>query len=199
VKGLPIGALAPDFELANQHGQVVRLSSLLDTGPVVLSFFRGEWCPFCAIELRALARIGPLLAQRGARLVLVHPQGVDVSRRLAEQHSRAGDICSDTKQMVMKAFDVRFDVTPEVIGLYRDTFGLDLSKLNANGAWNLPVPATFVIDTDSIIKARQFSHDYTVRAEPWYILESLACLPGVMPEFPGPHPQIAHMKTDIHG
>jgi peroxiredoxin len=183
VKGLPIGARAPDFALENQAGVSVRLRALLAHGPVVLGFFRGEWCPFCTLELRALVRITPLLAGHRARLLLVHPQDHRASHRLAVQHQGDYDMCSDADQSVMRDFDVRFEVTPKVITLYRDTFGLDLSELNANGEWNLPVPATFVIDTDGIVKARQFSHDFTVRAEPSYVLDSLAALPASTPEF----------------
>jgi peroxiredoxin len=101
-------------------------------------------------------------------------------------HGASFYVCADETQAVMRAFDVRFAVTDGLIRLYRDSFGLDLARLNASGEWNLPVPAAFVIDRDGIIKGRHFSHDFTVRVEPEYIVGALSALPEYAAEFVGP-------------
>jgi peroxiredoxin len=186
VKGLAVGDRAPNFVLKNQRLEDVELYARLDRGPVALCFFRGVWCPFCTMEMRALAKALPRILEAGASLLFVHPQRQAVSRRISEDNGALLDVCADEEQAVMQAYDVRFAVTSSVIQLYRDAFGLDLAELNANGEWNLPVPATFVIDTDRIIKGRQFSHDFTVRVEPSYILDALSALPAPSPEFAAP-------------
>jgi peroxiredoxin len=182
VKGLAIGQPAPDFTLVNQNGATVQLAERLARGPAVVGFFRGEWCPFCTMELRALRRFWPDFAARSASMILIHPQHDDVSQKVAVPPDAGFDVCSDPEQRVMAAFDVRFALDPGIRDLYQNVFGLDLERLNASGQWNLPVPATFIIDRDGIIKGRQFSHDFTVRVEPTYIVEVLDRLPEPSPE-----------------
>jgi peroxiredoxin len=186
VRGLPIGARAPDAKLLNQKAKEVSLYAKLSEGPVVLCFFRGEWCPFCMMEIRALAKVAAQIRAASASLVFVHPQQHSVSERISRDYRAPFEICADALQAVMAAFEVKFSVTQSIIDLYRNTFGLDLNQLNANGEWNLPVPATFVIDRDGIIKGRQFSHDFMVRVEPSYVLEVLGRLPALSPEFIAP-------------
>lgn len=184
VSGLKIGDRAPDFELPNQRGERVTLGARLERGPVVVCFFRGEWCPYCMLEMQALRAMCPLVTTRRASLICIHPQRVDVSQRVAEK--AAMDVCHDESQAVLASYRVRFPVDPELMALYRDSFGLDLSLLNANGQWNLPVPATFIVDQAGIIRARQFCPDFRVRVEPGYILQALDHLPKSSPEFVAP-------------
>jgi peroxiredoxin len=184
VTGLRIGQTAPDFALLNQHQRVVTLSERLAKGPTVVCFLRGEWCPYCMLEMRALRAIWPLVNGRGASLICVHPQRVEVSSRFAE--GSGIDECSDETQEVLAGFQVRFPLSNGLMRAYRASFGLDLSQLNANGQWNLPVPATFVIDQDGVIKARQFCPDFRVRVEPGYILQALDRLPRSSLEFTAP-------------
>jgi peroxiredoxin len=182
VVGLPIGRRAPDFTLLNDRGVPVHLYERLARGPVVLCFFRGEWCPFCQREMVDLKRALPQIVARGASLVCVHPQRLDVSQRMGEPVRDGFDVCQDELMNVLAAYDVKFELVAPLVALYRDRFALDLAALNANGQWNLPVPATFIIDRDRTIKARQFSHDFTVRVDPSYILAALDALPESSPE-----------------
>jgi peroxiredoxin len=184
VAGLRIGQPAPDFALLNQDRGVAHLSQRLEQGPAVVCFLRGEWCPYCMLEVRALRAIWPLVKGRGASLICIHPQKVDVSERFAEGSGM--DVCSDQTQEVLSGFQVRYPLSEGLIRSYRNSFGLDLSQLNANGQWNLPVPATFVIDQDGLIKARQFCPDFRVRVEPGYILQALDRLPRASLEFVAP-------------
>lgn len=184
VAGLGIGQRAPDFALINQDKSVVHLSQRLLKGPAVVCFLRGEWCPYCMLEVRALRAIWPLIKGRGASLICIHPQKVDVSERFAGGSGM--DVCSDQTQEVLAGFQVRFPLSASLIRSYRTSFGLDLSQLNANGQWNLPVPASFVVDQDGVIKARQFCPDFRVRVEPGYLLQALDRLPLSSPEFVAP-------------
>ncbi len=180
VRGLPIGARAPEFTLRSEKGEIISSKALLEKSPLVLCFLRGDWCLFCMIEVAALREVHARILDLGARLVVIHPQ--------RDNHPHFGgdapfDICSDDTHEVMAAYDVRFPVSEKVHTTYRDLFGLDLTQINAGGLLNLPVPATFIIDRDGIIKARQFDPDFRVRAEPEYILSALMNLPALSEEF----------------
>lgn len=180
VSGLPIGARAPEFSLVNSAGQTVSSKAILQTSPLVVCFLRGDWCPICGMELAALREIHPELMELGAHLVVIHPQPAAEGRFGSEIPF---DVCSDDTHEVMAAFDVRFPVPESVHVTYRDVFGLDLTKVNAGGLLNLPVPATFVIDRDGVIKGRQFDPDFRLRAEPSYIISAVERLPGISREF----------------
>ncbi|HAA14369.1 MAG TPA: alkyl hydroperoxide reductase [Cytophagales bacterium] len=173
VKGLGLGEKAPDFILPDENGNPYQLSRLLKHGPVVLSFFRGDWCPYCNLELQALQQALPEIKAQGARLISVHPQTLMHSEALTAKYGLDYPLLSDPDQMIMEAYNVRFALHDEVVELYRDTFGINLVSLNANGQWNLPIPATFVIGTDGLVKARHFDHDYRKRMEPSEIVDLL--------------------------
>jgi peroxiredoxin len=182
VKGLNTGDIAPDFTLDNIDGNKINLYQLLLTGPVVISFFRGAWCPFCNLELQALQSHYKDIKSLGASLVSIHPQEIKKGQLLSEKHNLEFPVLSDLKQQTLDDYKVKFKLTEEVTNLYKDSFGIDLSALNANGMWNLPVPATFIVDTNRVIKARHFSHDYMVRMEPTDILDALENLPNTTGE-----------------
>jgi peroxiredoxin len=183
VRGLAIGDRAPDFTLLNNAGEAVNLYRRLEKTPVALCFLRGEWCPYCMIEVRLLKQAARRIGDGGASLIFVHPQRVDVSKRLAEPRAEGVEVCHDELQNVISAYQVKFDVDARLIKVYREVFGIDLAQLNADGQLHLPVPAAFIVDRDRIIKGRQFSHDFRVRVEPSYIVDVLAALPQVSPEF----------------
>lgn len=179
VKGLNIGDRAPDFTLDDTNGNPINLNQLLIKGPVILSFFRGSWCRFCDLELQAMQRYYFKFHELGAQVVSIHPQKIEVSSELIAKHGLKFLVLSDENQEAITSFNVRFKVSLEVSNLYKKSFGLDLQQLNATGIWNLPVPATFIIDTDRIIKARHFSHDYMIRMEPDDIVDALLNLPEI--------------------
>lgn len=182
VRGLNIGDKAPDFTLNDVNGNRINLNQLLEKGPVILSFFRGSWCPFCNIELQALQRHYPEFYKLGAELVTIHPQKIEVSSDLIDKYRLKFPVLSDENQEVISSFNIRFTVSPEICKLYKESFEIDLEQLNGNGLWNLPVPATFIIDSDGIIKTRHFSHNHMIRMEPRDIIEALSNLPEITPE-----------------
>ena len=188
VKGLKLGDTAPDFTLIDVNGTAFNLYSKLEEDPVVVSFFRGSWCPFCSLELQSLQKNLNDIQKMGASLVAILPQKLEASRQLIDKYYLKFPLLSDENQQCLEAFQVKYNLTQGIINIYRDSFGIDLTRLNANGTWNLPVPATFIIDVDRKVKARHFSHDYMIRMEPRDILEALGNLPNTTEE-------IEYMRT----
>ena len=182
VKGLAIGNTAPDFVLPDIEGNLIHLYEYLRQGPVVLNFFRGSWCAFCSNEFSFLKQHLAEFEELGSQLIGIHPQDLEISPEFRDKFNATFPIVSDAEQQVISTYDLRFELTPELIALYRDTFQVDLEKLNANNMWTLPVPATFVVDTDRTIKARHFSHDYMVRMEPQDIISAIKHLPNLSEE-----------------
>lgn len=177
--GLEVGEKAPDFSLPDAKGRTVSLYERLRDGPVVLSFYRGEWCPYCNIELRALQEALPEIRQRHGSLVAVSPQAPDHSLSVTEKQNLEFDVLSDADQKAIEEYGVRYRVPEEVQQINLDIMKKDVSQQNADGTWNLPVPATYVIDTDGIVRARHVSTNYmTSRMEPSEIIEALERIAG---------------------
>jgi peroxiredoxin len=171
--GLAVGDEAPPFSLPDATGQTVSLAARLAHGPVVLSFYRGEWCPFCNLELRALQTAVPQLRARGAALIAISPQSPDHSLSITEKAGLTFDVLSDAQQEVIAAYRVQFTTPADLKDLHLNVFGNDLSAHTADGSWDLPIPATFVIDQAGIIHARHVSADYTTRMDPAEIVAAL--------------------------
>ena len=171
--GLAVGARAPRFTLPDATGKEVSLADRLDAGPVVLQFYRGDWCPYCNLHLRALQAALPEIRKRGASLVAISPQSPDHSLSLTEKADLEFDLLSDVDQHVIRDYRLQFTLPADLQSVHLDVFDLDLRAQNADGSWNLPVPATFVINTDERIVAAGVAVDYRARLEPSAILESL--------------------------
>lgn len=171
VPGIAVGEPAPDFTLPDAHGNAVTLSDRLGKGPVVLSFYRGDWCPICNVELRALQRYLPAITELGASLIAVNPQAPDRSMTFAEKLELGFDVLSDLDQSVADAYRVRFPLGGSLREIYEQF--MPLPEQNADGSWNLPVPATFIIDTDGVVRARHVDADYRHRMEPEEIVAAV--------------------------
>lgn len=171
-QALNVGARAPRFALPSATGQRVALDDLLAQGPVVLTFYRGSWCPFCSLALRALQRQHISIVAKGARLVAVSPQTPDASLSLAERGRLAFDVLSDVGSDVAKQFGLAFDLSDELGALY-DRLGFELERANGGYARTLPLPATYVIDRGGVIRWAFVDADYKVRAEPADVLAAL--------------------------
>ncbi|WP_432089458.1 peroxiredoxin-like family protein [Streptomyces sp. bgisy095] len=172
---LATGAKAPRFTLASATGQAVSLDDLLAEGPVVLTFYRGAWCPYCNIALRALQQHHADIAARGARLVAVSPQIPDESLALTEKHDLVFDVLSDIGSDTAKQYGLAFDLPDDLAAVY-DRLGFDLQRVNGGHPRTLPLPATYVIDRDGTIRWTFVNADYTTRAEPADILAALDAL-----------------------
>ncbi|GAA2793509.1 peroxiredoxin-like family protein [Saccharopolyspora taberi] len=175
-QALGAGARAPEFTLPSATGTPVALEELLAEGPVVLTFYRGAWCPFCNIALRALQQHLDALRARGAQLVAVSPQIADESLSLTDKHELAFPVLSDIGSEVAKRFGIAFDLSEELAAVY-ERLGFDLQRVNAGHARTLPLPATYVIDRTGTVAWAFVDTDYSRRAEPADILAALDALP----------------------
>lgn len=164
-KALGQGDDAPMFELPDAFGNTVRLADVLAEGPAVVSFYRGNWCPFCNLELRALERELAAAKASGVTLVAISPNTPDVSRELVDEAQLTFPVLSDHDNLVAKQFNLVYEMIPEHIEYYRD-HGRDIGALNGTEAWELPVPATYVIDRDGVIRYAFVDLNHRVRAEP---------------------------------
>jgi peroxiredoxin len=174
--GLAIGDQAPEFSLPDPLGRPVSLGRLLQRGPVVVTFYRGEWCPYCNLQLHALQQALPALRELGASLVAISPQAPDHSLSMAEKHQLEFPVLSDLDQAVIRAFKVQFTLSGDLEDLQVNVFHNDPGQQNADGSRSLPVPATFVIDREGTVRAAFVSADWRVRAEPADVLAAVAAV-----------------------
>lgn len=163
---------APAFSLPNVTGQIVSLAEVLTRGPVVLSFYRGGWCPYCNLELQILQQHLPEIQEMGASLLAISPQTPDHSLSTAEKHQLQFDVLSDQGDQVAHAYGLVFTVPPELHPIYRQ-WGIDLPAWNGDESWKLPLSATYVIDRQGLIRSAFVNLDYTQRMEPADILSVL--------------------------
>lgn len=176
-RALQAGSRAPDFTLTGADGAAVTLGSLLRQGPVVISFYRGGWCPYCNLELRALQAVLPEMQARGAELIAISPELPDESLSTRARNDLAFPVLGDLGSRVAQSFGIAFDLAEELRPIYT-RFGHALPDRNGSAAsggsgWVLPVPATFVIDGDGIIRLSFVDTDYRRRLEPSAILAAL--------------------------
>ncbi|MFJ1461311.1 peroxiredoxin-like family protein [Nocardia sp. N2S4-5] len=165
---LTAGALAPDFTLTDQRGAPFHLAAALRTGPVIVSFYRGGWCPYCNVQLHTLQQALPEFRTHGARLVAISPDQPDDSLSTAERHALEFDVLSDPDNRVARAYGLLFTVPENVRDIYR-TAGADLTATDAK----LPIPATYVVGTDHRIRYAHVDGDYRQRAETADLLAAL--------------------------
>lgn len=159
------GDRAPGFSLSNQVGQRVELSARLKSGPAIVTFYRGGWCPYCNLELRAYQQLLPEMRARGVSLLAVSPQTPDASLSTAQKNALEFDVLSDFCNETARAFGIVFSLPEELRALYTQV-GHALPDMNGDESWTLPVPATFVIGADGFIKLAHVELDYRARLEP---------------------------------
>jgi peroxiredoxin len=169
---LPVGAKVPSFELQDHNGKVIRSSDLLAHGRLVLCFIRGRWCPFCVGQMEAMNLIVPQLEQAGATLAAISPQTVRQSFFMHDQHKLRFPLLSDTGNKVARQFGLTYRVPAAQEAIYRRAF-VNLPFTNGDDSWELPIPATFIVDRDGTILYASANEDYTDRPEPTEILNSL--------------------------
>lgn len=167
------GEVFPDFLLPSATGHLINLRDELARGPVVLTFFRGEWCPFCTLTAKALAEAAPRIEAAGARILALTPETGPWPLRLQQRDANAFEVLADVDFGVGLAAGLVFKIPP----LYRARVqGLDLPLRQGNAAWCLPVPAVYVIRPDGVVAWRFADVDFAHRPEPDEILAALARL-----------------------
>jgi peroxiredoxin len=169
---LPVGAKAPSFELQDHDGKVIRSSDLLAHGRLVICFIRGRWCPFCVGQMEAMNLIVPQLEQAGAALAAISPQTVKQSFFMHDQHKLRFPLLSDAGNKVARQFGLTYRVPAAQEAIYRRAF-VNLPITNGDDSWELPIPATFIIDRDATILYASANEDYTERPEPGDIIRVL--------------------------
>ena len=167
-----VGQTLADFELPNQHGQARRLADLRAQGPVVVAFYRGGWCPYCNLELKALQEARPDIEAAGATLVAITPELPDASLSTAQKNELSFDVLSDEGAAYARGLGMVFTLPEELRPVYSG-FGIDLEAHNGSGNFDLPLAATFVVDKSGEIVFASGGTDYTQRAEPADVVAAL--------------------------
>ena len=170
--GIKVGEKAPDFVLNNAFGKSISLKEKLREGPVVLVFYRGAWCPFCNMHLHALQENLPEFKKYGAQLITITPQTPDKSVEQLKEKGYPFEVLSDLDSKVMKDYKLYFELPADLVEVYKK-HSLDIEFFNGKGRNVLPVPGSFVIDTNMIVRAMHADTDYKKRMEPSAIIDAL--------------------------
>ncbi len=171
-KILPFGAKALQFELQDHDGKTVRSSDLLTQRRLVLCFIRGRWCPFCVGQMEAMNLIVPQVEQTGAMLVAISPQTVKQSFFMHDQYKLRFPLLSDAHNNVARQFGLAYRVPVYQQALYERTF-VNFPLINGDDSWELPIPATIILDRDATVLYAFANEDYTERPEPAEIVSVL--------------------------
>jgi peroxiredoxin len=169
---LPVGAKALAFTLSDHDGKIVSSSDLLAKGRLVLCFIRGRWCPFCVGQMEAMNLILPRIEQAGAAFVAISPQTVKQSYFMHDQHKLRFPLLSDVGNKVARQFGLVYRVPEAQEAIYRRAF-VNLPLANGDESWELPIPATYIIDKDGTVLYASANEDYSERAEPSEVLNFL--------------------------
>jgi peroxiredoxin len=178
---LQVGDTAPDFLLPDAHGRLHSSEQLRGEGPLVVSFYRGGWCPFCNAELRALQAAKAEFDRLKANLVVVSPETGDLPRQLKRQLNLDLTMLADVDYGVAMSYGVLFRVPDETKAHYSGQ-GYDFGQRHGSIEWMLPLPATFVIDQDGVVRGAFIEPDFTIRQEPSDILNKVRQLAGSQAE-----------------
>jgi peroxiredoxin len=169
---LKVNDQAPVFTLLDHNGKPVSSAALLATGPLVIAFLRGRWCPFCCGEAEALNRMLPEFESAGASLVAVSPQSVNQAYFMHDQHKLRFPVLVDENNKVARQFGIVYRVPDYQEKLFSSVF-INLPHVNGDPSWELPLPATYVISRDGKVHYAWINVDYTERAEPAEVLSVL--------------------------
>ncbi len=160
-----VGQHIGDARLARVDGSEVRLSEMLGEGPVVVVFYRGGWCPYCNEHLAAWESMRGELEQAGGKLVAISPERPSAAEATRANGKLAYDVLSDTRLEAARMFGVKFEMDEATQAKYMG-YGVNLAKANASGAWELPHPATFVVDRGGVVQFAQVQQDFKNRTSP---------------------------------
>ncbi|MCK4675982.1 MAG: AhpC/TSA family protein [Gammaproteobacteria bacterium] len=165
----------PAFNLPNADNKLRSLANFLSTGPLVVSFYRGAWCPYCNLEINALQKSLPDIVAAGGQLVAISPQTPDKSIDQVSASQLTFEVLSDAENKLAKDCGLVFTL-PETLRPIYEAWQIDIPGHNGDNSFDLPIPATYIIDTDGIIRYAFADMDYTKRLEPNIIIERLKSL-----------------------
>jgi peroxiredoxin len=171
--GLMVGDKAPDFTGYDQKGKQVDLKKFLEKGPVVLTFYRGIWCPVCNRYLQNYQDSLKMITDQGVTFVAITPESIEFVEQTVKLHNLGFTVIYDCQEKIMKDYDLMFNVTKAYQDKILTTFSSDIAKNNGREAARLPVPATYIINKYGIIVAMQFDPNYQNRASVKWIISNL--------------------------
>lgn len=172
---LPVGAQAPDFALPDTTGRMQKSRDLLALGPLIVTFFRGRWCPYCMTELETWRDLYGQIRSAGAFLVAISPQTQRQSDFTAQQHGLPFPLLQDAGSALAARFGLVYTV-PEYHQRYLRSILVNLPFLNGESSWTLPIPATFLLDPGGTVRFAEAHADFRVRPEPSSVLDAMATL-----------------------
>lgn len=158
--------------LPNAQGKAVDLAQLLEQGSLIITFYRGGWCPYCNLELKAFQALLPEIKAKGAQLIAISPEAPDNSLTTTEKNELSFEVLTDANNELAQRLGLVIEL-PEDLQVVYAGFGLDVKKHNGNDKAELPMPATFVVNQAGKITYRFVNEDYTKRAEPSEVLAAL--------------------------
>jgi peroxiredoxin len=171
--GLKVGDKAPDFTGYDQTGKQVELKKFLEQGPLILFFYRGNWCPLCNRYLKNYQDSLKVLTDQGFNVVAITPESIENVENTVKLHNLTFTVIYDCQEKIMKDYDLMFNVTRAYQDKILSSFSIDIAKNNGRDAAHLPVPATYIINKEGIIVAVQFDPDYKNRASVKWMLRNL--------------------------
>ena len=160
--GLALNDIAPNFTAKDQYGKTVNLKALLNKGPVVLLFYRGQWCPYCNKQLNELQDSLTYVTSKGATVVAVTPEQAENISKTIEKTKASYSILFDEGLNIMKNYKVAFQIDAVTIEKYKE-YGIDFNEANGTNGANLPIPAVYIINKQGQISYRHFNPDYRKR------------------------------------
>src|ERR1700720_694623 len=169
---LAAGRKAPAFELTDHNGRLVSSTELLTQGRVVICFFRGRWCPFCVGQLEAMNLVLPEIQAAGSSLIAISPQTMEQSFFMADPQKLRIPLLSDLGNDVARQFGLVYRVPEFQQAVYRRAF-INLPLANGDESWELPIPATYILERDGTVLCASSNPDYTERPEPGEILSAV--------------------------
>lgn len=174
-RSLKAGDRPPDFTLPNAVGKEVRLGAVTARGSAIVSFYRGGWCPYCSLQLRAYQQVLPQFRELGAELLAISPETPDKSQATLLKNFLQYEVLSDVGNGVARRFGLVYALGEELQQAYR-RLGVVLPEYNGDDSWEIPLPGTFVIDRTMTVRLAFVDLDYTKRLEPEAILQTLAAI-----------------------
>ena len=172
---LGVGDIISPFQLPNAYGKSVDISDLLKNGPLIITFYRGSWCPYCNLELRAYQSKIEEIHSYGAQVVAISPELPDSSLSNTEKLALSFEVLSDFGNVVAREFGLVFKLPENLVEVYKQ-LNSDITKHNGDASWELPIPATYVVGTDHRITFAYANPDYLQRVDPQQVVLSLADL-----------------------
>ena len=170
--GPQLGEAMPQFNLPDENGRLVTLTSLLRSGPVVISINRGHWCPYCKLDLRSLAEINGEIERLGARTIAIMPDRAEFTEGYTNRNSLPFPVLSDIDLGYSLSLDLIFWVGDQIRELYSQA-GVELEKYHGNPTYFLPMASKFIVGRDGLVKARQVNIEFRERMEPEAIIAEL--------------------------